>query len=168
MYNNGNDNNYNGEVPGKKPEDNDITGRLTPTKTGRFECGSDENAFYVGGTKFSKPPERDYQDNVITKEQAKENRLYRIFDRTRVFCVGAMALTIALLGITGIKNVYDFYTTEKQNLTLQQFESHNKPEFVTPKYILDKQEEQIENIIKSQKLLEEGNTQGTTIENIIE
>lgn len=162
--------NYDGKKTEEQLGKGDITGRLTPTETGRFECGSDKYAFYVDGTKFSKPPERDYQDNVITKEQAKENRLYRIFDRTRVFCIGALALTIGLLGITGIKKVYDFYKNEENRPIVQQFESHDKPEFVTPKYILEKQEEQIENIIESQRiLLEKGNNNPdyTDLEGII-
>ena len=52
---------------------------------------------------------------------------------------------------------------------IQQLENKKTLEFVTPKYILEKQTEQIRDMMDSHRiLLEEGNIQGTTIEDIIE
>lgn len=150
----------------------DITGRITLTNSGRYKWGSDENAFYVGGTKFSKPLEQDYKGNIITTEQGEENRRYKIFDRTMRFCIGALAAATLALGITGVYNIYDHYMNKNPKTNtqiIQQLENKKTLEFVTPKYILEKQTEQIRDMMDSHRiLLEEGNIQGTTIEDIIE
>ena len=148
----------------------DITGRLMPTFTGKYENNSDKNAFYIEGIPFFKPKENDYKHELITKVQGEENRRYRIFERTIYFCVGAMALATVLLGITGFKRIYDYYNEGPKTITpiVREFESQATPKFVVPDDILEKQEEQIRNILESQReLLKQDNTQGTTIEDVI-
>lgn len=155
--------------------DEDITGRLTPTSTGKYKNGSYKNAFYVDGSVFFNPKEKDYKCEVITKVQGEENRRYRIFDRTMRFCIGALAIATSFLTITGAKITWDYYTKKDYNTRQiiepfkNQFENEGRYEFVIPEDIQKKQEEQIRDMMDSQQiLLEEGTTQGTTIENIIE
>jgi hypothetical protein len=139
-----------------KGNSEDITGRLTPTNTGRYER-SDENAFYVGGTKFSKPLEKDYKGNIITTEQGEENRRYKIFERTIDGCVVALAIAASFLTITGAKITWDYYTKKDYNTRQiiepfkNQVENEGRYEFVVPEEIRKIQEEQIENIKRSQE-----------------